>query len=96
MARIHEIDYALVPEHLREGLQRYVETGGGVGGFLTALIENDLVSAVPRADAISFAHIRDLCLWLYNEAPRQCWGSKQKRIDWQKAGGLEGKSTEEK
>jgi hypothetical protein len=96
MARIHEIDYALVPEHLREGLRRYVETGGGVGNFLTSMIENDLIEAVLKADENSLAGIRDLCIWLYNEAPQQCWGSKQKRLDWQKAGGLQGKSTEEK
>ena len=45
-----DIDYSPLPEHLREGAQRYVEQGVATGSFLRSVFENDFAMAVVRAD----------------------------------------------
>ena len=39
-----------VPSHMHEGIVAYIETGRPVGGFLTALLSNDLMGALGKAD----------------------------------------------
>lgn len=75
----------LVPEHLREGLERYIEQGVPPGHFLTAVIENNLVEAFGRGDEESLSRLRDLVIWFYNYSPSPCWGSPEKRLAWQQA-----------
>jgi len=71
-----------VPEHLRGGLQRYIEQGIKPGDFLTAVLENDLMEAMGRGDLASLAGLFGLCGWLYNEAPAACHGSEAKVRKW--------------
>jgi hypothetical protein len=77
-AKDHLTDVA--PE-LRAGLARYLELGLEPGGFLCAVLDNDLSEAVGRC--ADFAALKPLCLWLDNHAPTDCWGSKEKRLAWQ-------------
>jgi hypothetical protein len=71
-----------VPEHIAAGLLRYVEEGCPVGGFLTAVLCNDLREAVGRADDKSMAGLPAIVGWLYNETPAGCWGSPDKVKAW--------------
>jgi hypothetical protein len=72
-----------VPEHLREGLLRYFVHHGGTGGFLEACLMNDLARAVAGADRDSFASLREIMSWIYNEAePGSAWGSRKAVVDW--------------
>lgn len=66
-----------VPEHLRDGLLRYLDLHIRPGHFLTAVLENDLREAMGRADIGSRAGLFDLVGYLYNKAPGGAWGSKQ-------------------
>ena len=86
------INYSSIPEHCQDGLKRYIEDGIPPGSFLTAVLENNLVEAFGRADHINRDHIRDYCMWLYNEAPAvpRSWGSREIVSKWIKAGGLNG------
>lgn len=79
-----------VPEHLREGLRRYVLDGGRVGQFLAAAIENNLLGAISHGDDQSLAGLKPLVKFLYNDAPSPCWGSRERREAWQAQGGLAG------
>ena len=45
-----DINYDKLPEHMRAGVRGYIEEGGHIGGFLTALFSNDLVKAYGKAD----------------------------------------------
>lgn len=74
-------EYA-VPEHLHEGLLNYFERHRPTGGFLRAVLENDMASAVVRADAVSLAGLRDLLLFLVNEAPQGSWGTADRVSRW--------------
>lgn len=71
-------DYDRAPEKFRGSLQRYIEQGIPPGGFLSAVICNDLKDACGRADHESRFMLFDLVSWLYNYAPSPCWGSPEK------------------
>ena len=63
-------------------LNRYIENGIRPGGFLNAVLCNDLKEAIGRADYINMPLIPSYVNWLYNEAPSACWGSSQKVDSW--------------
>lgn len=71
-----------VPEHDWEGLQLYFEQGVPPGGFLLAVLENNLKEACARADAINQRHIWDIMNWLYNVVPMGSYGSKESVAKW--------------
>ncbi len=85
----------LVPSGLRSGLIRHILVGGTVGGFLTALLENDLMEAVPRADSGSLAGLRELCQFVHGYTPRDCHGSREIVRAWRDQGGLIGHAEDE-
>lgn len=71
-----------VPENLREGLQEYIAIRRPVGGFLTAVLSNDLGGACGRIDVDARPHLFDVVFFLYNYAPAMCWGSPEKVAAW--------------
>ena len=81
-----DINYGRLPPHLQGGVKRYVEQGIQPGGFLTAVIENNLQLAVGHADPVSLAALRDITRFFYNELPSKCWGTREKRKLWMKTG----------
>ena len=74
-----------VPDHTLYGLRRYVEDHIPTGGFLTAVLSNDLRLACEYADLENQPHIFDIVNFLYNEAPAACWGSPERVEQWLKA-----------
>jgi hypothetical protein len=85
-----QISYAKLPIYMQHTAQLYVERGVPGGGFFTALVSNDLMRAFAKADDVNAAAMRDWVMWLYNEAPRGCYGSPEAVHDWITAGGLAG------
>lgn len=79
-----------IPSYMGQGLIDYVEKGVPPGGFLTAVLENDLVGACGKADLNNLKAIPAYAGYLYNKVPSGCWGSPEKVTAWIKAGGLEG------
>jgi hypothetical protein len=65
-----------VPEHDHGSLVRYILDGVIPGGFLQAVLSNDLREACARADDQNLFAIPVIVAWLYNYAPANCWGSK--------------------
>ena len=90
MSKNYEFFGFIVPAYMLEVLKRYINTGAKPGDFLTAVVENNLSLAVGRADTYNRANLPAYVGYLYNEAPRGCWGSPEKVKAWSKAGGLEG------
>jgi hypothetical protein len=80
-------DWGQVPHHIREGLARYINVGCPVGGFLHAVLTNDLRDAVARADDMNLAALRHIMQWLYCQAPGGCSGSAARVQAWQAKGG---------
>lgn len=76
------LDYSKLPESLRGGMRRYVEQGILPGDFLCAVLENDLIEAFKRADAINTMRMPEICRWMYREMPMRgpdygVWGSRE-------------------
>ena len=69
-------------DHLRFALRRYVFDGLRPGHFLTAVAENNLFSAIGRADEHSLSCLPDLVKLFYCRLPRQCHGSPEKVEHW--------------
>ncbi len=76
--------YELLPEHLREGMRRWIEDGLRPGGFLRAVLENDFAQAAARADHLVSPVLPAIARWVYNEAPAPCWGSPEKMAEWER------------
>lgn len=89
-----DLDYHLIPEHCREGMQRYIEQGILPGDFLRAIICNDLVEAASRADIINRYRLYDYAGFLF-QAPSGCWGSEEKMQAWHDRRGLSGAQRKE-
>lgn len=71
-----------LPEHLQDGVQRYIEQGIYPGDFLTSVITNNLKEAVGHADHVSAAALGPIVRWFFNEAPGACWGGKATAKAW--------------
>ena len=85
-----DINYDKLPEHMQAGARGYIESGGYIGGFLTALFSNNLVKTYGKADGDNKEAMSVWVDFLYWEAPAPCWGSIEKVTKWQKSGGLNG------
>jgi hypothetical protein len=83
----------LIQNRIRSAIQRHVFQGESVGGFVTAVLHNDLSEAVGRADEECLAALSTIVQYVYNEVPGAAWGSKEKVAAWQVKGGLDGKGT---
>jgi hypothetical protein len=87
-------DYTMT-DACKEGLRKYISFGLPPGGFLTAVLENDLVGAVRGADSHNIDNIPAYVSFLYWEAPMDCWGSKERVKNWIAKGGLHGQNDPE-
>lgn len=64
------------------GFDRYVERGIEPGSFLRAVLENDLVNAVSRADMFNVKKLDKICEYMKYYMPYDCWGSKEIVEKW--------------
>lgn len=71
-----------IPSYMMESLLSYIEDRHHVGGFLEAVICNNLKGAVDYADDINLKNLPAYVGYLYNEAPSHCWGSKAIMEEW--------------
>jgi len=72
-----------VPEHMRKGFIAYIAFGGNrAGGFLAALMSNDLMGSYRSADHINLKNMHNWCIFLHNYAPMTCFGSKAAFDSW--------------
>jgi hypothetical protein len=76
----YQHDYSVLP--LRDALIAYRDEGRPVGDFLRALLSNDLLEAVGRADHLNTWLLPIYVGYLYNEFPSPAWGSREKVDAW--------------
>jgi hypothetical protein len=67
-----------IPDYTLEALQRYFEYGLPPGSFLTAVLQNDLMGALAKADEYNKEALQDICSLVYWEFPEQAYGSEYK------------------
>lgn len=71
-------EYEIIPELTRASIMRYVEHGVQPGGFLTAVLCNDLYNATGRADRQNLAALPVIVRWFANHCP-ELYGSENMR-----------------
>lgn len=71
-----------IRDDIKMALYNYVEKGWPLGEFLTAVVENDLMEAMGRADSYNRATIHQICTYVYNEMPMSSHGSPEKVTQW--------------
>lgn len=87
---MREIDYSTLPEHMQDAFRLYIEKGIPPGSFTTAVLSNDLMEAMRRADIVNRHAIFEICAFLANYAPIGCFGSPEHVSDWIAHRGLGG------
>ena len=69
----------------------YVLHGYQPGSFLTALLSNDFMEAVGRADEDNARCLKGRAQFFYNYVPNGCFRSPEHVATWLKNGGLVGR-----
>lgn len=82
-----------IPEHMIGGLVRYIVHGIPPGSFLTAVLSNDLMEALGRADDVNRYCLHRYGQFLYSVAPSGCFRSPEAFDAWVAKGGLSGRLT---
>jgi hypothetical protein len=65
-----------------ESLDRYAKEGCPTGDFLRAVLENNLMEAMGRADIYNRDCLFEICEYVYNHIPLSCHGSPEKVRAW--------------
>jgi hypothetical protein len=71
-----------IPEHMHDGIVRYLLYGLPPGSFYMAVLTNDLCAAVGRADVENRIALADHVRFLYNCVPASAWGSQERVDKW--------------
>jgi hypothetical protein len=79
---VDKFDYSLIPEHTRAALRRWVFCGIPPGGFLTAMLTNDLMGAIGSADSENIRAIPQIAMFIYNRLPALAQGSRERMEQW--------------
>ena len=77
-----DVDYTLLPSHIRQGMELWIEYGVPPGDFLQAVIRNDLVDSFARADEKNILEMFHIAGFMYNEAPGPCWRTAEAIEQW--------------
>ena len=81
-----EVAHWHCPEEIKETLNRYVEQKIPTGGFLEAVLCNNLSEAIGRADHINITCLPGIYRWIHWEIPSACHGSPEKVRAWLEQG----------
>lgn len=71
-----------IPQDVKETLDLYVSHRIPTGGFLEAVLSNDLRGAISQADDVSLAHLKPIVLYVLWEIPAACWGNRDRVEAW--------------
>ncbi len=72
-----------IPDHMKEGLDRYICLGIRPGSFLYFVLCNDFSQAVVHADEINSHKLREYGLLLHSGLiPNDAWGSEKTVEAW--------------
>ena len=72
----------MIPPTIKYQIDEYVKDKIPPGGFLNAVLSNNLMEAFVRADENNAFHMKDIMMYLYNNVPFTCWGSPESITEW--------------
>jgi len=79
---MNENNYDKMPAATLQALERYRDKKVETGGFLRAVLSNDLEQAVTRADKENREALPIIVTWVFNELPSGAWGSYEEYRAW--------------
>ncbi len=68
--------------YIENALESYVSERYHPGGFLVAVLSNDLVRSCELADHINRLCLFEIVSYIYNNIPSACWGDKDTVESW--------------
>jgi len=71
-----------LPAYMKDGVRLYVFEGLRPGGFMSALLENNLSESYCRADENNIRCIENWVKFLRWNIPGGCWGSREVVSEW--------------
>ena len=71
-----------IKKSVLDSLDRYVNDKIPTGGFLEAVLCNNLMEAVGRADDDNLRNLYTICMYVRWEIPHNCHGSPEKVRAW--------------
>lgn len=74
--------YPTIPDTTLDGIFRYVSRHQPPGGFIRAVLENNLAEAFGRADDSNRFALFGILRLLHNNVPSGCWGHPDKVNAW--------------
>ncbi len=74
--------YPTAPVHILDGIWRYATDRLPPGSFVRAVLENNLMEAMGRADEMSLAGLFEIVRYVRWEIPSNCHGSPEKVTAW--------------
>jgi len=83
-----DFDTYKIPGYMRDSITQWVKNGIEPGDFLHAVLTNNLVGAVARADNTNINLLPNYIRFFNNETPMDCWGSVDLYLAWAKKGGI--------
>lgn len=82
MERDHDRTWQYMHEDCRLAMFNYLVHGWEPGGFLTAVLINDLRLAAGRADHVNRSNLGHVTLWMIHVLPGSCHGSQAAVDSW--------------
>lgn len=76
------MDEYQIPDYILASIKRYTHNRIAPGGFLYAVLSNNLFESFGRSHTTSLEALPEIIKYLYNEVPMACWGSSKKVEDW--------------
>jgi len=75
-----------IPDYMYEAVERWLFDHEECGAFFMAVVRNDLVGALGKADERNLSAIHAWGGLLYNEFPGKAWGSDERVKKWMEKG----------
>lgn len=76
-----------IPPEIKASIDGHVMSGKPTGSFVQAVLENDLKTAVLKADEANYLLLGAIIGYCCNELPVVCWGSEDAVAAWARKGG---------
>lgn len=72
----------MIPPTTKEAIDRYIKEGIEPGGFIKAVLSNNLYDAIFTADSENLSNLKDIITYLYKDAPIAALGSTKAVENW--------------
>jgi len=82
MTREHNETWGYLTDNCKSAMFNYLLHGWEPGGFLTAVLTNDLYRAALVCDFENAKNLTFVARWVYHSLPRICYGDQARMNEW--------------